>query len=141
MTIASRILDERIDAARGGWRRTRRSGARIVVRRDALPDAAAELDDTQRRYLAAAAGAVSADPPDSGDAWQNAIFAEATAAGLDAKQAFAAIYLAFLGRPNGRAPGGCSPASTRVRDRSPARGRPGHRSEDGHERRAAAPAR
>ena len=48
------ILDERIDAARGWLASYAPERARIVVRRDALPDAAADLDDTQRRYLAAA---------------------------------------------------------------------------------------
>ncbi|HET9345575.1 MAG TPA: hypothetical protein VFO05_07730, partial [Candidatus Limnocylindrales bacterium] len=95
------ILDERIDAA-GGWLAAYApERARIAVRRDALPKAAAELDDAQRRLLASLADAVSVDQPASGDAWQNAIFEAATAAGLDAKQAFAALYLAFLDRPNG----------------------------------------
>jgi lysyl-tRNA synthetase class 1 len=37
----------------------------------------------------------------SGEQWQAAIFAVAAEHGLDAKAAFNALYLAFLGRPNG----------------------------------------
>jgi lysyl-tRNA synthetase, class I len=95
------ILEERIDAARGWLASYAPERALIVVRRDKLPDAAADLDDTQRQYLAALADAVSASPPASGDDWQNTIFNAATDAGVDAKQAFAAIYISFLGRPNG----------------------------------------
>jgi lysyl-tRNA synthetase class I len=39
--------------------------------------------------------------PTSGERWQAAIFAVAAGHGLDAKAAFNALYLAFLGRPNG----------------------------------------
>jgi lysyl-tRNA synthetase class 1 len=99
--VERRLLDDRIDAARGWLASYAPERARIVVRRDGLPEAAADLDDVQRRYLASLADAVSAGPLESGDAWQDAIFAAATEFGLDAKQAFAAIYLAFLGRPNG----------------------------------------
>ena len=51
--------------------------------------------------LAAAATAGDGPPPASGDAWQALIFSTATEAGLAPGQAFAALYLAFLGRPNG----------------------------------------
>ena len=37
----------------------------------------------------------------SGEQWQAAIFAVAQEHGVDAKAAFNALYLAFLGRPNG----------------------------------------
>ena len=36
-----------------------------------------------------------------GDAWQAAIFETATEGGLKAGKAFRAVYVAFLGRPNG----------------------------------------
>ena len=81
--------------------RTRPTRRALEVRRDALPADAAALDDGQRSYLAALADRVDAERPAAGDAWQNAIFDAATQAGLDAKTAFAAIYLAFLGRTNG----------------------------------------
>ena len=39
--------------------------------------------------------------PTGGEAWQDAIFTAATATALPAGRAFAALYLAFLGRSNG----------------------------------------
>ena len=80
--------------------------ARIAVRRDRLPDEAAELDVDQRAWLAqlaaaAASPATAGGAPSSGDAWQALIFSTATAAGLSPGRAFGALYLAFLGRPNG----------------------------------------
>ena len=36
-----------------------------------------------------------------GEAWQSAIFESATAGGIKPGRAFRALYLAFLGRPNG----------------------------------------
>ena len=45
--------------------------------------------------------AAHGDAPASGEQWQAAIFAVARDHGLDAKAAFNALYLAFLGRPNG----------------------------------------
>jgi len=52
-------------------------------------------------FLSALADAGAAEPPRGGDAWQNAIFSAAESAGLPAGRAFAALYLAFLGRANG----------------------------------------
>jgi len=75
--------------------------ARIEIRREALPPEAAALAPGQRGYLAALAAAAGTDAPSSGEDWQTAIFAAAAACGLDAKSAFNALYLAFLGRPNG----------------------------------------
>ncbi|HEX5014878.1 MAG TPA: lysine--tRNA ligase [Candidatus Limnocylindrales bacterium] len=96
-----RILDDRVEAARAWLAAYAPDKARLEVRRDGLPHEAAALDDRQRRYLGELAEVVTAAPPTSGDAWQAAIFETATAAGLEAKAAFAAIYLAFLGRTNG----------------------------------------
>ena len=45
--------------------------------------------------------AFPADLPATGEQWQAAAFAVASDHGLDAKAAFNALYLAFLGRPNG----------------------------------------
>jgi lysyl-tRNA synthetase class 1 len=66
--------------------------------RDTLPDEAAELTDAQRSYLRALATTAA---PDSGEAWQALIFGTAKELGLAAGVAFKAVYLAFLGRPNG----------------------------------------
>jgi lysyl-tRNA synthetase class 1 len=95
------ILDERIRAARAWLETYAPERARLTVRRDGLPEEAAALDRGQRTYLAALADVVEANPPTGGDRWQDAIFATATACSLEPKGAFAALYLAFLGRPNG----------------------------------------
>jgi len=95
------ILDERVRAARAWLETYAPERARLTVRRDGLPAEAAALDATQRRFLATLADAVEARPPTGGDGWQDAIFTTATAAGLEPKAAFAALYLAFLGRSNG----------------------------------------
>ncbi len=75
--------------------------ARIEVRRDALPPEAELLRPEQRGFLRALAETAHGDAPATGEQWQAAIFALATDSGIDAKAAFSAIYLAFLGRANG----------------------------------------
>jgi lysyl-tRNA synthetase class 1 len=97
------ILDERVRAARA-WLETYAPERAIVAIRETLPaEAVAALDDDQRRYLAALADATlsAAAPPASGEAWQDLIFTVAAEAGLPNGRAFAALYAAFLGRPNG----------------------------------------
>jgi lysyl-tRNA synthetase class 1 len=94
------ILQERLGAVRG-WLESYAPENAIVRVQEALPDAADALDADQRAYLLALADAVSAEPPTSGDAWQATIFACATAAGVEGRRAFSALYVAFLGRPNG----------------------------------------
>jgi lysyl-tRNA synthetase class 1 len=95
------ILNERAAAARGWLETYAPERARITVRHDALPTEAETLDADQRAYLASLADAVVAEPPSGGDAWQAAIYAASEAAGLSPGRAFAALYLAFLGRTNG----------------------------------------
>lgn len=95
------ILAQRVAAARAWLEAYAPERARLVVRRDGLPTEAGDLPDEQRAYLSALADAVADEPPSGGDAWQTAIFAVAAERGLDQKAAFAALYLAFLGRPNG----------------------------------------
>ncbi len=77
--------------------------ARIAVRHDGLPREAADLDGEQRAWLdrLARLAAEARPAPASGDAWQALIFSTATDAGLAPGRAFAALYLAFLGRSNG----------------------------------------
>jgi lysyl-tRNA synthetase, class I len=93
-------LDERRDAARAWLEAYAPERARLAVRRDGVPPAIAEADDAQRAYLASLAGAL-VDAAWNGEALQAAIFATARAADLSAGRAFAAIYLAFLGRSSG----------------------------------------
>jgi lysyl-tRNA synthetase class 1 len=91
------ILDERRRAARAWLAAYAPDSARIAVRAELPPDVA-QLSDDQRAYLAALA---SVPAPESGEAWQSLIFATAKERGLPAGEAFMAVYLAFLGRPNG----------------------------------------
>jgi lysyl-tRNA synthetase, class I len=70
------------------------------VQRDHLPAAADVLDDAQRAYVSDLARALDAAAW-NGESVQAVIFSTAAARELAAGQAFAAIYLAFLGRPSG----------------------------------------
>jgi lysyl-tRNA synthetase class 1 len=94
------ILAERRDAARAWLESYAPDRARLAVQRDALPAAAAELDDAQRAYLGALAEAL-ADAGWDGESVQAAIFATAQARDLPSGRAFGALYLAFLGRSSG----------------------------------------
>ncbi|MCI0581812.1 MAG: lysine--tRNA ligase [Chloroflexi bacterium] len=96
------VLEERIAAARVWLDDYAPERARMRVR-DTLPEEAAALDADQRAFLAALGRAALAAPggPRDGDAWQAAIFETAGDLGLPPGRAFAAIYLAFLGRQNG----------------------------------------
>jgi lysyl-tRNA synthetase class 1 len=94
------IFEGRAAAARAWLDAYAPDRARLAVQ-PTLPPAASELDVDQRAFLAALRDAVSVTAPSGGDAWQAAIFAAATGAGLPAGRAFAALYQAFLGRANG----------------------------------------
>jgi lysyl-tRNA synthetase class 1 len=95
------ILDERTASA-GAWLEAYAPDrARLVVRRDALPDEVANLDADQRAYLGALGAAAEKGQPGSGDAWQALIFSVAGERGLASGRAFGALYAAFLGRSNG----------------------------------------
>jgi lysyl-tRNA synthetase, class I len=91
------ILDERLAAASVWLDDYAPERARMRVQ-DALPEAAGALDAEQRAFLVTLAEETAAR---NGDEWQSAIFATATSGGLPAGRAFAALYLSFLGRPNG----------------------------------------
>jgi lysyl-tRNA synthetase class 1 len=94
------ILEQRRAAARAWLEAYAPERARLAVQRDGLPSAASELDEAQRAYLGALAGVVG--PAEwTGEALQAAIFATASEHDLPAGRAFAALYLAFLGRPSG----------------------------------------
>src|SRR3954468_7989280 len=97
------ILDERVRAARA-WLEAYAPERAIVAVRDSLPgDAVSALDEPQRSYLGELADAATKGGanPASGEAWQDLIFSVATSAELPNGRAFAALYAAFLGRPNG----------------------------------------
>ncbi|HLA16307.1 MAG TPA: hypothetical protein VJZ72_05350, partial [Candidatus Limnocylindrales bacterium] len=94
------ILAERLAAARA-WLEGYAPDRAIVAVRDSLPAEAAELTDAQRAYLGGLAAAAPATDAPSGEAWQAVIFATAAEQALESRDAFRAIYLAFLGRTSG----------------------------------------
>jgi lysyl-tRNA synthetase, class I len=95
------LLEERRAAARAWLEAYAPERARLAVQREALPAAANEgLDEAQRAYLAALAPVLESSAWD-GESVQGAIFAMAKEHDLPAGQAFAALYLAFLGRSSG----------------------------------------
>jgi lysyl-tRNA synthetase class 1 len=93
-------LEGRRDAARAWLEAYAPERARLAVKRDALPSAVSELDAAQHAYLAALAPALEVGEWD-GESAQAAIFAVAKDIDLPAGRAFAALYLAFLGRASG----------------------------------------
>jgi lysyl-tRNA synthetase, class I len=97
-------LERRIAAARAWLDNFAPEDAKITVQ-PSLPEAAGALDDVDRHLLGAlverADELVKTSRNADGEAWQAAIFETATEGGLKAGRAFRAIYLAFLGRPNG----------------------------------------
>jgi len=95
------ILEERTAAARGWLDLYAPERAKIEVQRDGLPSVAAGLDADQRRALAALADAVTGAMAWDGESVQAAIFDAARVAGLPAGRMFGALYLSFLGQPNG----------------------------------------
>ena len=93
-----------------------------------LPTASADLDAEQRTFLVSLAERLT-DPttPWTGDGLQSAVFDVAREDNLRPAQAFAALYAAFLGRPNGPRAGWllASLAPDFVRERLRAAGRAG----------------
>jgi lysyl-tRNA synthetase class 1 len=99
--VEAGILEERTRAARAWLDTYAPDRARIEVRREALPPAASALADDQRGALGALATALDGVEAWDGESLQAAIFEAARAAGMPAGRLFAALYLAFLGQPNG----------------------------------------
>jgi lysyl-tRNA synthetase class 1 len=95
------VLAERLRAARAWLDAYAPEEARIAVRTDVVPARVGGLADGQRAFLASLGVAAEVDPPMSGDTWQGLIFATARDAGLPPRDAFAALYAAFLDRANG----------------------------------------
>jgi len=109
--VEQAALEARIVAAKRWLESFAPEEAKLVVQ-PTLPAEAASLDTLDRAFLAALserAKELAADPDGlagpavaaDGEAWQAAIFDTATEAGLKPGRAFRALYLAFLGRPNG----------------------------------------
>ena len=96
------IVRQREAAARAWLEELAPERARLAVHYDDVPASVAGLDEAQRRFLAALAEAAAADgPPTAGEAWQALVFAAARHVGIEPGAAFAALYSAFLDRPNG----------------------------------------
>ena len=106
-------LDLRLGAVRAWLDAYAPDRAKLQVARDAMPPEAGLLRPEQRGFLRGLLESATRDGerdgkgshprgiPSSGEAWQGEIFAAATEHGIDARAAFNALYLAFLGRPNG----------------------------------------
>jgi lysyl-tRNA synthetase class 1 len=109
--LEAQSLEKRALAAKRWLEHFAPDDAKIVVQ-PTLPAAVENLDGQDRAFLHAfaqraeklaprrgglAGPAVGAD----GEAWQAAIFETATEVGIKPGRAFRALYLAFLGRPNG----------------------------------------
>ena len=95
------ILDERVGAARAWLETYAPERARLTVRHDALPEEASALEPDQRAFLAALARGCRGRPRPAARRGRTRSSRAATATGLPAGRAFAALYLAFLGRTNG----------------------------------------
>jgi lysyl-tRNA synthetase class 1 len=94
------LLDARIASART-WLADYAPANAIVEVQDQLPAATAGLPEALRSMLAALAERLASTQPWTGDVLQAAVFDEAKTAGIPAGRAFAALYTAFLDRPNG----------------------------------------
>jgi lysyl-tRNA synthetase class 1 len=66
-----------------------------------LPDLATSLTEAQALFLEDLATAADDEHPGSGDAWQDLIYRASQRRGVSSRDAFAAVYAAFLGRENG----------------------------------------
>lgn len=95
------VLAERTAAARAWLDAYAPDRARLEVKRDALPAAAAALDGPQRTALASLATVLASATAWDGESLQAAIFDAARVAELPAGRLFAALYLAFLGQSSG----------------------------------------
>lgn len=94
------ILAQRVAVARAwidGWAPER---YQFSVRSE-LPPEVADLSEVQALFLADLAAGAGTEHPASGDAWQDLIYRTGQARGVSSRDAFAAVYSAFLGRANG----------------------------------------
>jgi lysyl-tRNA synthetase, class I len=95
------VANERIAAAQIWLEDFAPDSARFAIDTDKLPEAAADLTSDQKRYLGMLAAAARAQAPANGETWQALIFETAKGNGFAPADAFAALYLAFMGRSNG----------------------------------------
>ena len=95
------IVEERVAAARAWLAGYAPERARVEVQRESVPPEASMLGEDQRLYLGALALAAERAVPSSGADWQALLFEVAGLAAIPPGRAFGALYVAFLGRPNG----------------------------------------
>ena len=69
--------------------------------RDDLPAEVGGLTEVQGLFLGDLADGADAEQPDAGDAWQDLIYRCGQRRGVSSRDAFEAVYAAFLGRANG----------------------------------------
>jgi len=97
----ARMLKERLVAA-GRWLELYAPpNERFVVARVAVPGSARALNTGQCRFLRTLADDVERTTPRTGEDWQAVLFRTAESVGLEKRLAFAAVYAAFLDRPDG----------------------------------------
>jgi lysyl-tRNA synthetase, class I len=99
--VEQRILEERSRVAKVWLVEFAPPRYGVSVRHDELPPETAQLSEEQRDYLAAVASAAAQAHPTTGESWQQLLFEIAQDRELPSAKAFEAVYLAFLGRPNG----------------------------------------
>jgi lysyl-tRNA synthetase class 1 len=95
------ILEERAGVARAwldGWAPER---YRVSVREELPAAEVAELTEVQALFLTDLADGAESERSVGGDAWQDLIYRSGQARGVSSRDAFAAVYSALLGRPNG----------------------------------------
>jgi lysyl-tRNA synthetase class 1 len=94
------ILDERARVART-WLAGFAPDRYQISLRDDLPAEVGGLTEAQALFMADLAAGAEAETPTSGDAWQDLIYRVSQVRGVSSRDAFGAVYAAFLGRDNG----------------------------------------
>jgi lysyl-tRNA synthetase class 1 len=94
------ILDERARVARTWLDGFAPDRYRVSVRDD-LPAEVGGLTEAQSLFMADLAAGAESEGPTSGDAWQDLIYRVSQVRGVSSRDAFGAVYAAFLGRDNG----------------------------------------
>jgi lysyl-tRNA synthetase, class I len=101
LTEAERaIVAERAGVARAWLDGFAPERYRVAVRDD-LPADVSALTEAQALFLSDVGAGAAAESPEGGDAWQDLIYRCSQRRGVSSRDAFAAVYAAFLGRDNG----------------------------------------
>jgi lysyl-tRNA synthetase class 1 len=95
------ILAERAEVARTWLEGFAPERYQVAVQPDLPGEIVGALTEVQGLFLADLATGSAAEHPDGGDAWQDLIYRSGQARGTSSRDAFAAVYAAFLGRANG----------------------------------------